>query len=88
VGRYFGVFLARPRERFLAALPQDAEVRERREERGRGGGDRVVHRGGAERAAEDDEYLFVFVAGSFYTSERRGGVERRQTELKGVAVGD
>jgi hypothetical protein len=27
-------------------------------------------------------------SGSFYTSERRGGVERRQLELKGVAGGD
>eukprot|EP00982_Pelagococcus_subviridis_P017485 31543-Pelagococcus_subviridis.AAC.6 len=26
--------------------------------------------------------------GSFHTSERRGGVERRQTEFKGVTVGD
>jgi ATP-dependent RNA circularization protein (DNA/RNA ligase family) len=26
--------------------------------------------------------------GVVYTSERRGGVQRRQTELKGVEVGD
>jgi hypothetical protein len=26
--------------------------------------------------------------GSFHTSERRGGVERRQVELKGVEGGD
>ena len=28
------------------------------------------------------------VLGSFHTSERRGGVERRQLELKGVEGGD
>jgi hypothetical protein len=27
-------------------------------------------------------------SGAFYTSECRGGVQRRQMELKGVAVGD
>jgi hypothetical protein len=33
---------------------------------------------------------FVFASdfGSFYTSECRGGVERRQLELKGIEGGD
>jgi hypothetical protein len=30
----------------------------------------------------------VAVLGPFHTSERRGGVERRQLELKGVVGGD
>jgi hypothetical protein len=30
----------------------------------------------------------VAASGPFHTSERRGGVQRRQLELKGVAVGN
>jgi hypothetical protein len=30
----------------------------------------------------------AFSSGPFYTSERRGGVQRRQMELKGVEDGD
>jgi hypothetical protein len=30
----------------------------------------------------------VYASGPFHTSERRGGVQRRQMELKGVEDGD
>jgi len=47
-----------------------------------------VRAAAAAAAAAARFFLVVVFLGPFYTSERRGGVERRQLELKGAEGGD